>query len=74
MEKANPLDNANLKDHQARLHAHPLYAAVNTIEATRLFMERHCFAVWDFFLLIKDLQRYHQYQKILDSMCRRQCC
>ena len=57
MEKANPLDNANLKEHQARLHAHPLYAAVNTIEATRLFMERHCFAVWDFFLLIKDLQR-----------------
>jgi hypothetical protein len=57
MEKTNNLDNPVLKEYQAKLHAHPLYAAVNTIEATKIFMEHHFFAVWDFFLLIKDLQR-----------------
>ncbi len=38
------------------LSRHPLYAAINSIEALRAFMERHVYAVWDFMTLLKYLQ------------------
>lgn len=40
-----------------QLDLHPLYEAVVTPAALRLFMESHVFAVWDFMCLLKTLQR-----------------
>lgn len=42
---------------RGRLVDHPLYAALTNRERVRIFMKHHVFAVWDFFSLLKRLQR-----------------
>jgi hypothetical protein len=40
----------------ARLDNHPVYAAVDSIQALRCFMEHHIYSVWDFMSLVKFVQ------------------
>lgn len=46
-----------LQSLQNTLHSHKIYAAVNGQKNMKIFMESHIFAVWDFMLLLKELQR-----------------
>ncbi|MFT5095018.1 MAG: hypothetical protein ACI93T_003862 [Porticoccaceae bacterium] len=48
-QRLDPLNDALLK--------HRIYDDIDRIEALRLFMEHHVFAVWDFMSLLKVLQR-----------------
>lgn len=40
-----------------RLLEHPVYAMMKDARAMRIFMQYHCFAVWDFMALLKRLQQ-----------------
>jgi hypothetical protein len=46
-----------LTDARNQLVNHPLYSELNSPERARLLMKHHAFAVWDFFSLLKRLQR-----------------
>ncbi|MCT0224411.1 DUF3050 domain-containing protein [Synechococcus sp. CS-1328] len=46
-----------MKPAASGLQDHPLAGAITDLPALRLFMEHHVFAVWDFLLLAKALQR-----------------
>jgi hypothetical protein len=41
---------------RVKLEAHPIYAAVQTLDDLRVFMQHHVYSVWDFMSLIKYLQ------------------
>jgi hypothetical protein len=46
-----------LTEARDQLVNHPLYAELNSPERAKLLMKHHAFAVWDFFSLLKRLQR-----------------
>ncbi|MGE5466301.1 MAG: DUF3050 domain-containing protein [Ignavibacteria bacterium] len=50
------LDLSSLQEPRSRLDSHPVYQAVNDIEALRAFMSHHVYSVWDFMSLLKLLQ------------------
>jgi hypothetical protein len=41
---------------RAQLEDHPVYEAVDSVEALRCFMEHHVYSVWDFMSLVKSVQ------------------
>lgn len=46
-----------LADARKELIEHPIYGEIVTADDVRTFMKHHVFAVWDFFSLLKRLQR-----------------
>lgn len=48
---------AAISDTRKKLLQHPIYQDLNDLPSMRIFMEHHVFAVWDFMLLLKALQR-----------------
>jgi len=48
---------SGLEEKQKELQNHPIYASLTTLEALKIFMCHHVFAVWDFMSLLKGLQR-----------------
>jgi hypothetical protein len=46
-----------ISDVRGRVVTHPVYAALDSHQAIRTFLEHHVFAVWDFMSLLKSLQR-----------------
>lgn len=55
----NPIEKIHRRLAASRegLLCHAVYAKIDRVEALRLFMERHVFAVWDFMSLLKTLQQ-----------------
>ena len=46
-----------LKEKENILYNHNIYSKTNNLEQLQIFMENHIYAVWDFMLLVKYLQR-----------------
>ena len=56
MNSHRDIDPGIIAGFHDRLEAHPIYAAVDSIERLRVFMQHHVYSVWDFMSLIKFLQ------------------
>lgn len=55
--EAGIANSVTVEDARKKLVAHPLYGRLRTFEDARTFAQYHVFAVWDFFSLLKRLQR-----------------
>lgn len=50
------LNDEFIESLRVKLAAHPIYAAVASLDDLRVFMQHHVYSVWDFMSLIKYLQ------------------
>ncbi len=55
--QAGPVSNVTVEEARKRLVAHPLYGRLRSFDDAKVFSQFHVFAVWDFFSLLKRLQR-----------------
>lgn len=53
---SNPISRDVIESFRDELDNHPIYRAVDSVEALRCFMEHHVYSVWDFMSLIKSVQ------------------
>ncbi len=51
------IQTQKLAPYQEALKNHSLYSKLNNLKSIQIFMEHHVFAVWDFMVLLKALQR-----------------
>jgi thiaminase len=51
------LIKGSIQSQRQKLLQHPIYQELTDVDSLRIFMEHHVFAVWDFMLLLKSLQR-----------------
>ena len=49
--------NSDIQTARLNLVEHPIYSWVDSLEKVQLLMETHVWAVWDFMVLLKSLQR-----------------
>ncbi len=57
MTKSKFLQDPKVEELRNKLACHELYERLKDMQALRVFMERHVFAVWDFMSIVKSLQR-----------------
>ena len=50
------LNDECIESLRVKLEAHPIYAAMSTLDDLRVFVQHHVYSVWDFMSLIKYLQ------------------
>jgi hypothetical protein len=48
---------SNIDPLRQQIIQHPLYGSIHSVDALRIYMEHHVYAVWDFMSLLKSLQR-----------------
>jgi hypothetical protein len=55
--QAGLVSSVTVEEARKRLVAHPLYGRLKSFDDAKVFSQYHVFAVWDFFSLLKRLQR-----------------
>ena len=52
-------NNLEIKALQNKLHVHPIYESIKTLDDLKCFTEHHIYSVWDFMSIVKYIQSYY---------------